>query len=182
MKRLTSGLIALAFVTTIPAAAFAQTSTGTDRSRTDRTTTERSKKERPAFTNTQALHETGDIIGTRVQDAAGKDIGKVEALLIDPTEGKVSHAVVGVGGLLGVGEEKVVVPYSALKMTGHEGGRKAKIALDQSTLDSAPKYVKATDRAPSASPATSPRSDTSRDATGRPTTDKPTPDAKTDRK
>ena len=181
MKRLTSGLIALAFVTTIPAAAVAQTSTGTDRTRTDRTTTERSKKDRPAFTNTQGLHETGDIIGTKVQNPQGKDIGKVEALLIDPTEGKVTHAVVGVGGVLGVGEEKVVVPYSALKMTGHESGRKARIALDQSTIDSAPKYARTTERSPSASPATSPRVDPSRDATGRPMMDKATPDVKTDR-
>ena len=175
MKRLTSGLIALAIVTTIPAAAFAQTSTGTDRGRTDRTTTERSKKDRPAFTNTQGLHETGDIIGTKIQNPEGKDIGKVEALLIDPTEGKATHAVIGVGGVLGVGEERVVVPYSALKMTGHESGRKARIVLDQSTIDSAPKYVRTTERSPSASPATT------RDATGRPMMDKPTPDTKTDR-
>ena len=156
MKRLTSGLIALAFVTTIPTAAVAQ-------------------KDRPAFTNTQGLHETGDVIGTKIQNPQGKDIGKVEALLIDPTEGKVTHAVVGVGGVLGVGEDKVVVPYSALKMTGHESGRKARIALDQSTIDSAPKYVRTTDRSPSASPATS------RDATAPPMMDRPTPDVKTNR-
>ena len=169
MKRLTSGLIALAFVASIPAAGAAQGTSGTERYGTDRGASERrasdgtkaarTKKDRPAWSNTQGLHETGDIIGTRVHNPEGKDIGKVEALLIDPTEGKITHAVVGIGGVLGIGDEKVVVPYTALKMTGHEGGRKGKIALDQSTLDAAPKYVKTSDRAPSASPATSPRSD-----------------------
>ena len=46
-----------------------------------------------------------------MQGPDGKNIGKIDALLIDPKEGKVSHAVVGMGGMLGVGDEKVVVPY-----------------------------------------------------------------------
>ena len=160
MKRLTSGLIALALLTSLPAAGLAQTST-TDRAKSS--TTERVKKERPAWSNTQGLHETGDIIGTKVQNAEGKDIGKVDALLVDPKDGKITHAVVGLGGMLGLGKDKVVVEYSALKMTAHEAGRKAKIALDQAALETAPKYVKTTDRAPSASPATSSRSTTAAD-------------------
>ena len=168
MKRLMSGLVALAFATSIPAVGWAQTST-TDRAKSDRPTTERRtsdremKKERAAWSNTQGLHETGDIIGTKVQNAEGKDIGKIDALLVDPKDGKITHAVVGLGGMLGLGKDKVVVDYSALKMTGHESGRKAKISLDQATIESAPKYVKTSDRAPSASPATSPRSGTTAD-------------------
>jgi sporulation protein YlmC with PRC-barrel domain len=152
MKRFTSSLCALSLAVLIPATALAQTST-TDKRSTDRA----AKRERPAFNATQGLHETGDIIGAKVEAPDGKNLGKVDALLIDPKEGKVSHAVIGMGGVLGVGNEKVVVPYTDLKMTGHEGGRKGRITIDQSTLDSAPKYVKATDRAPSASPVTSPR-------------------------
>jgi sporulation protein YlmC with PRC-barrel domain len=205
MKRLASAVCALSLAALIPAGALAQTSSpgtrpsdrpGSDRTGTDRpggTTTEqkssdRAKKDRTAFNNTQGLHETGDIIGARVEGPDGKNVGKVEALLIDPKEGKVSHAVVGMGGMLGVGEEKVVVPYTALKMTGHEGGRKGRIAIDQSALDSAPKYVKTSERAPSASPATTPRSgttsgssglsgdprtDTKRDGDTRPLSDRP---------
>ena len=156
MKSLTSGLVALALVASLPAAGFAQTST-TDRSKTDRPAAERrdsAKKERTAWSNTQGLHETNDIVGAKVQNAEGKDIGKVDALLLDPKDGKITHAVIGLGGMLGLGKDKVVVDYSALKMSGHENGRRAKIAVDQSALESAPKYVKATDRAPSASPAT----------------------------
>jgi sporulation protein YlmC with PRC-barrel domain len=165
-----SGLVALAVFASIPAAGFAQTST-TDRSKADRSTTER-KKDRPAWSNTQGLHEAKDIVGTKVQNAEGKDIGKVDALLIDPKDGKVTHAVVGLGGMLGLGKDKVVVDYSALKMTGHESGRKAKIVVDQSALESAPKYVKTADRAPSASPATSPRSTSSSTPSDKPATEK----------
>jgi sporulation protein YlmC with PRC-barrel domain len=148
MKRLMSGLIALAFVASLPAAGFAQG--------TDRTATDRAKKDRPMWSNTQGLHETGDVIGTRIDGTDGKELGKVDALLIDPKDGKITHAVVGLGGMLGIGTEKVVVPYSALKMTGHEGGRKARITIDRSALERAPKYVKATERSPSASPEASP--------------------------
>ena len=196
MKRLASALCALSLAALIPAGALAQTgSPGTrpsDRTgdRPGGTTTEqrssdRAKRDRPAFSNTQGLHETGDIIGAKVEGPDGKNLGKVEALLIDPKEGKASHAVIGMGGVLGVGEEKVVVPYTALKMTGHEGGRKGRITIDQSALDSAPKYVKASERSPSASPATTPRSGTTsgasgvsgdptkRDGDGRPLSDRP---------
>ena len=159
MKTLKS-LFALTLVGVLPVVAVAQTSapSGTDRS-PSRSTERASKPERQAWSNTQGLHETGDIIGTAVQDSSGKNIGKVDALLIDPKDGKVSHAVVGLGGVLGGGKEKVVVPWSDLKMSGHQDGKKAVISIDQSTLDRAPKYVKTQDRQPSASPATSRTSD-----------------------
>jgi sporulation protein YlmC with PRC-barrel domain len=151
MKRITATITALSFIALLPAAGFAQTGT------TERSATDRAKRERTTWSNTQGLHETGDIIGATVQGPDGKNLGKVDALLVDARDGKVTHAVVGMGGVLGVGEEKVVVPYSALKMTGHEAGRKARITIDQSTLDQAPKYVKTSDRQPAASPATTPR-------------------------
>ena len=167
MKRLASGLIAFAVVDSHPAAGFAQSTTapadrptGATERRADDRAKDRAKKDRAAWSNTQGLHETGDIIGTSVEGPDGKSLGKVDALLIDPKDGKISHAVVSLGGVLGVGAEKVVVPYSALKMTGHESGRKGRIAIDQSALDQAPKYVKAPDRQPSASPATDRRSGT----------------------
>ena len=167
MKKLTSAIVALSFAAAGAASAAAQTSTtpGTsDRPATERGTTERrgtdraSKPERQVWNNPQ-LHEARDIIGTAVEGPDGKKLGKVENLLMDPSEGKVTHAVIGVGGVMGLGEEKVVVPYSALKMSGHEGGRKAAIRLDQATLDSAPKYARTGDRdRGAASPSTTPRS------------------------
>jgi sporulation protein YlmC with PRC-barrel domain len=173
MKRITATFTALSLVAMLPAAGMAQTSgsgssTGTDRkSSTERSTTDRTtKRDRPAWSNTQGLHESSEIIGATVEGADGKNIGKVEALLIDPKDGKVSHAVVGMGGMLGVGEDKVVVPFDALKMTSHEPGKKGKIAIDRSALDQAPKYVKASERQPAASPSTTRGTDSSRSSSG----------------
>ena len=110
---------------------------------------------RPAFKPEGTVRESSDIIGTRIKNAEGKNIGEVDRLLIDPQTGRVTHAVVGLGGVLGVGEEKVVVPWSELKMTGARDGRKAEIMMDQAKLQSAPRYERmAGDRSPAASPAT----------------------------
>ena len=155
MKRLMSAIVALAFVASVPLVGQAQTST--DRTATDRSA-KPAKAERMAWTNSEKLHDTKDLIGTRIKDAQGKDIGEIDALLIDPKDGKVSHAVVGAGGLLGLGEDKVVVKWSELKMGAHQDGKKAVVTMDKSVLDQAPKYEKKRERTPAASPATTPRS------------------------
>ena len=162
MERLISAVIALSFVAIIPSAALAQAPTKPS-----------SKAERAAWANKEGLHDTKDIIGTRIKNAENKDIGEIDALLVDPKSGKVTHAVVGLGGLLGVGEEKVVVPWTDIKVAAHRDGKKAVITMDQGILERAPKYVKATDRSPAASPATSPaRTDMKRDADGKPVGEK----------
>ena len=98
-------------------------------------------------------HETKDIIGTRIKNAEGKDVGEIDQLLID-RDGKVTHAVIGVGGLAGVGEKKVVVPWSTLKFAPVAQGKKNAIMINDATLASAPRYERAShsDVAPSASP------------------------------
>lgn len=95
-------------------------------------------------------HETKDIIGTRIKNAEGKDLGEIDQLLIS-RDGKVTHAVIGVGGLAGVGEKKVVVPWSALKFAPVAEGKKNAIVISEATLTGAPRYERA-DMAPSASP------------------------------
>jgi hypothetical protein len=104
------------------------------------------------------LHQGGskDIIGTRIKNAEGKDLGEVDQLLVDTQTGKVSHVVIGLGGLMGVGEKKVVVPWSDLKFAPAADGKKNAITMDQAKLESAPRYERraAVERSPSASPAT----------------------------
>ncbi|HEY7520055.1 MAG TPA: PRC-barrel domain-containing protein [Methylomirabilota bacterium] len=164
MKKVLVGIAALVVAT--PLMASAQTSTPparpADRPASDRDVSKQrdtARDTRPAWKNEAGLHDSGDIIGTRIKNTEGKDIGEIDRLMIDPQSGKISHVVVGVGGFLGVGERKVVVPWSELKMAPAQDGRKAAITMDQAKLESAPRYERTAgaDRAPSASPATSPR-------------------------
>ena len=55
-----------------------------------------------------------DIRGRDVVDAAGEKIGHVNDLLIDDSERKVRLMEIGHGGILGIGESKVLVPIDAI--------------------------------------------------------------------
>jgi sporulation protein YlmC with PRC-barrel domain len=56
-----------------------------------------------------------DIIGAKVYDDAGEDIGKLEDMIIT-NSGTVPYAVVSVGGFLGMDAHHVVVAASALEL------------------------------------------------------------------
>lgn len=111
----------------------------------------------PAFTMPANAYESDRIVGTKVKDAQGKDIGEIDALIVDAQEGKVTHAVIGKGGVLGVGETKVVVPWSEVKMSRDKDGDRVAVTMDASRLENAPRYERRAatrDRAPAASPGT----------------------------
>ena len=58
---------------------------------------------------------SSDIVGMKVRNSAGQDLGKVEDLVIDVNSGKVRYAAVSFGGFLGVGDKLFAVPFSAFK-------------------------------------------------------------------
>jgi hypothetical protein len=136
MKKLLAGFVAMVFVAPLVSSA--------------------ADTKAPAWKADAGLPETKDIIGTRIKNTAGKDLGEIDQLLID-RNGKVSHVVVGLGGVAGVGEKKVVVPWSELKFAPVAAGKKNAITMDEARLESAPRYDR-TDVAPAASPRTPPNS------------------------
>ncbi len=54
------------------------------------------------------------IIGDKVRNTEGADLGSIKELLIDPTSGKIEYGVLSYGGLLGIGDKDIAVPYEAL--------------------------------------------------------------------
>ena len=52
--------------------------------------------------------------GLNVYNPANEKIGEIEELLVDHS-GKITAAVIGVGGFLGAGEHQVAVPFSQLQ-------------------------------------------------------------------
>src|SRR5450759_5707682 len=55
-----------------------------------------------------------DIRGRKVKDKDGKDVGKVDDLLIDDQERKVRFLRVEHGGFVGLGETKSFIPVDAI--------------------------------------------------------------------
>jgi sporulation protein YlmC with PRC-barrel domain len=63
------------------------------------------------------LVSTASLLGSKVKNLQGEKVGTVQHLLINPRTGLVLYAVVSMGGLLGMGEETLIVPWQALEVT-----------------------------------------------------------------
>ncbi|GAB2953861.1 PRC-barrel domain-containing protein [Streptomyces sundarbansensis] len=55
-----------------------------------------------------------DILGRKVTDRSGTDIGKVGDLIIDENEQKVRFLILEHGGFLGMGEKEAYIPVDAV--------------------------------------------------------------------
>jgi sporulation protein YlmC with PRC-barrel domain len=75
-----------------------------------------------------------------VYDNQNNKIGDVKDMLLDK-EGRVATVIVGVGGMLGVGEKDVAVPFSALKIAEKNGDRYLVMSTTKEALEKAPGYT-----------------------------------------
>lgn len=64
-------------------------------------------------TEPMALSATS-LIGDRVVNLQGEDIGKIEEIMIDINTGRVAYAVLSFGGILGIGNKLFAVPWASL--------------------------------------------------------------------
>jgi len=55
------------------------------------------------------------VEGTLVRRLNGDKVGSIQRLMIDKETGSVAYAVLRFGGILGLGEKHIPVPWSALK-------------------------------------------------------------------
>jgi hypothetical protein len=89
--------------------------------------------------------ETGTLIGsdkvegTAVYGVDRNKIGSIERVMIDKVSGRVSYAVLGFGGFLGVGNDHYPLPWQSLKYDTALGGYVTGITAD--TLREAPHYA-----------------------------------------
>lgn len=80
-----------------------------------------------------------DFTGEPVVNAAGEPIGDINNLVFDES-GRISLAVIGVGGFMGVGEKEVAVPFDALRPDTRDGKRVLVIDVTKEQIQSAPHY------------------------------------------
>jgi sporulation protein YlmC with PRC-barrel domain len=76
------------------------------------------------------------VIDTAVFDAAGRKIGEVKDIVLDKTSNNIMFAVVGFGGLLGIGEKYHPVPWSELDYAKDRDGYIVNLTKEQ--LQAAP--------------------------------------------
>jgi hypothetical protein len=89
-------------------------------------------------------NEFGNLIGsdkvqgTAVYGADDNKIGSIERVMIDKASGKVSYAVLGFGGFLGLGNDHYPLPWQSLKYDTRLGGYVTGVTEKQ--LRGAPKF------------------------------------------
>ncbi len=103
-KYLTAGVAASALLATV---AFAQTPTAT----TNRADMSSSAASGTSF---QGDWRTSKVVGLNVYNDNNESLGSISDLLTDRS-GNIKAAVLGVGGVLGVGEHLVAVPFDKIK-------------------------------------------------------------------
>jgi len=57
---------------------------------------------------------SNDIIGTKVRNLEGENIGHIEELVLDMNSGTIRYAVLSFGGFLGIGDKMFAVPWKSL--------------------------------------------------------------------
>jgi sporulation protein YlmC with PRC-barrel domain len=105
-KYLTAGVAASALLATV---AFAQTPTTT----TDRVDTSAASSA-ASGTSFQGNWRASKVVGLKVYNDNNDSIGSINDLLTDKS-GSIKAVVIGVGGVLGVGEQLVAVPFDKIK-------------------------------------------------------------------
>jgi sporulation protein YlmC with PRC-barrel domain len=97
------------------------------------------------FATTQSSTDwrSSKVVGLNVYNGKQEKIGDINDLIIDAS-GAVSHAIVGVGGFLGMGEKNVAIPFASVKMSRDKDGKiSAMVDSSKEALKEAPafKYI-----------------------------------------
>jgi len=80
-----------------------------------------------------------------VYNRAGDKLGTFNDFLIAP-DGRITAAVVGVGGFLGIGEKEVAVPFASIRAVERDNSWRMVLDADKETLKNAPVFELAGER------------------------------------
>lgn len=98
--------------------------------------------ERQGYRDAEAQEITADMLeGARVYGSDDQDVGEIDRLIVSQ-DGMIEHAVVDVGGFLGIGEHPIAVTMDELQILQEENGSGVRIFIDstQSELEKKPAY------------------------------------------
>ena len=97
----------------------------------------------------KARDETHDLIasdrveGTTVYNREGERLGTISKFMVGKRNGRVEYAVMGFGGLFGMGERDYPLPWNVLTYDTDQGGYV--VDLDKDKLQNAPSFERGQD-------------------------------------
>ena len=98
--------------------------------------------ETPAPSAVQSVApETAEaVLGQRVMDQDGKDVGRLVDVLVDAA-GQPQAAVIDFGGFMGVGNRKIAVHWAALRFSPADANRKITLEMTPDQIKAAPEFL-----------------------------------------
>lgn len=82
-----------------------------------------------------------EVIGANVMDSAGERLGKIDNLLIDAHSGQAVYGIVAAGGVLGMGDKLIAVPWNAIRNSPEDrGGTTYVLDMSRDEFKNAPSF------------------------------------------
>jgi sporulation protein YlmC with PRC-barrel domain len=81
-----------------------------------------------------------EVVGRKVVNIRGENLGKVEEIMIDAVPGRVAYAVLSFGGFLGLADKLFAVPWRSLNYDQQQEA--FVINADKTLLEKAPGFDK----------------------------------------
>jgi sporulation protein YlmC with PRC-barrel domain len=92
----------------------------------------------PKVTSLEQPLRAGDMIGSSLRNTRDEYLGEISDVIFDPDGQAITHALVEVGGFLGLGQDVIAVPLDALKIT--DDRETYIIAMTPERLEEAPRF------------------------------------------
>lgn len=83
-----------------------------------------------------------ELTGMDVKSRSGDSLGRVKDFVIDANSGQVVFAILGSGGVLGIGETLHAVPVAALNYEAVQGDERLTLDIDATRWAQAPRFKK----------------------------------------
>lgn len=84
--------------------------------------------------------DAATLQGDNVVNANGDSLGKIEAIMLDVTSGRIAYAVLSFGGVFGIGTKLFAIPWSALTLDA--AAKRFVLNAGKEQLENAPGFDK----------------------------------------
>lgn len=82
--------------------------------------------------------DANKLVGCKVENSKGENLGKIESLMLDLHEARIAYAVLSFGGFLGMGDKLFPVPMEAIQFRAED--ERCILDVDKEVLKNAPGY------------------------------------------